>query len=140
MDSKFNETVLEIIRQDKRYCADAYEFVNAAVTYTARKLERDRQPRGNRHVTAEELVIGAMDYAISQFGFLAALILKQWGIVSGEDFGNIVYNMIDARLLSASPEDSQSDFRCHPELADELQRRIDTLRPVPDSPAPPVLD
>jgi len=140
MDAKFNQTVLHIIRQDKRYCADAYEFVNAAVTYTARKLERDRQPRGSRHVTAEELVAGAMDYAVSQFGFLAPQVLKQWGIVSGEDFGNIVYNMIDAKLLSASPEDSRSDFCCHPELTDELQRRIDTVQPAPDPPAPPVLD
>ena len=140
MDSKFNQTVLHIIRQDKRYHADAYEFVNAAVTYTARKLERDRRPQGNRHVTAEELVTGAMDYAVSQFGFLAPLVLKEWGIASGEDFGNIVYNMIDAQLLSASPEDSQADFRCHPELAEELQRRIDLALLVPDPPPPPVLD
>lgn len=140
MDTKFNQTVLHIIRQDKRYHADAYEFVNAAVTYTAQKLERNRQPRGKRHVTAEELLTGAMNYAVSQFGFLAPSVLKQWGILSGEDFGNIVYNMIDAELLSASPEDSRSDFSCHPELAEELQHRIDSGLLVPEPPPPPVLD
>ena len=140
MDQKFNQTVLHIVRQDGRYHAEAYDFVNSAVTYTARKLERDRKPRGNRHVTAEELVSGAMDYAVAQFGFLAPSVLKQWGILSGEDFGNIVYNMIEAKLLSASPEDSRTDFLCHPELSDELQRRIDSGLLVPDPPAPPVLD
>ena len=140
MDQKFDQTVLHIIERDERYPADAYGFVNAAVTYTARKLERDRKPRGTRHITGGELVSGAMDYAVSQFGFLAPSVLRQWRIASGEDFGNIVYNMIDEKLLSASPEDSRADFQCHPALADELQQRIDSGLLVPDPPDPPILD
>ena len=140
MDQKFNETISHIIRRDQRYHPDAYEFVNASVTYTARKLSRNRKPRGSRHVTAEELIAGGMDYAVSQYGFLAPEVLRQWGILCGEDFGNIVYNMIDEKLLSASAEDSQSDFQCHPVLADELQERIDTALLIPDPDAPPTLD
>ena len=140
MNQKFNQTVQLIAARDPRYQPDAYEFVNGAVTYTVKKLERDRNPEGSRHVTAEELVTGSMDYAVSLFGFLAACVMKEWGIFSGEDFGNIVYNMIDAKLLSASPEDSQEDFQCHPELAEELQKRIDSGLLVPDPPPPPVLD
>lgn len=140
MDQNFSETVFQILGNDARYHADAYDFVNAAVTYTAKKLERDRKPRGSRHVTAEELITGAMDYAVAQFGFLAPSVLKHWGIFRGEDFGNIVYNMIDVKLLSASPEDSRTDFQCHPELADELQQRIDTELLVPDPPPAPRLD
>lgn len=140
MDQKFNQTVQHIADRDPRYRPDAYEFVNASVTYTAKKLERDRNPQGNRHVTAEELVTGSMDYAVSLYGFLAPCVLKEWGIFSGEDFGNIVYNMIEAKLLSASPEDSQEDFQCHPELAEELQERIDSCLLIPDPPPPPVLD
>ena len=91
MDSKFNQAVLEIIQRDERYHADAYEFVNSAVSYTVKKLSRDHKPSGNRHVTAEELVAGSLDYAISEYGFLAAAVLRNWGLLSGEDFGNIVY-------------------------------------------------
>lgn len=140
MDQKFKETIYKIYQRDDRYHPDAYEFVNAAVTYTAKKLERDRKPSGDRHVTAEELVMGGMDYAITQYGFLAPSVLKQWGLKSGEDFGNIVYNMIAVRLLSASPNDSQADFKCHPELADELQKRVDRALLLPDPPPPPHLD
>ena len=61
-------------------------------------------------------------------------------IFSGEDFGNIVYNMIEVKLLSASPEDSQEDFQCHPKLADELQERIDSGLLIPEPPPPPFLD
>lgn len=140
MDHDFNETVLHIIKRDQRYHPDAYEFVNASVTYTVKKLSRNSKPRGSRHVTAEELIGGSMDYAVSQYGFLAPEVLRQWGVLCGEDFGNIVYNMIDEKLLSASPEDSQSDFQCHPALADELQDRIDKALLVPDPDAPPRLD
>ena len=140
MDLKFNQAVLEIIQRDERYHADAYEFVNSAVSYTVKKLSRDHKPSGNRHVTAEELVVGALDYAISEYGFLAAAVLRNWGLLSGEDFGNIVYNMIDAKLLSASKDDSPADFLCHPDLTDELQQRIDSRLLVPDPPPPPILD
>ena len=141
MDTNFDESVAQIVRRDGRYHADAYEFVNAAVTYTVKKLARDSKPRGARHISAEELLAGAMDYAVTQFGFLAAAVIRQWGILSGEDFGNIVYNMIDAHLLSASKEDSQSDFLCRPFLADELQQEIDAgLKQSPPPDDPPVLD
>jgi len=140
MDKNFDESIAQIVRRDGRYHADAYEFVNAAVTYTVKKLARDSKPRGARHVSAEELLTGAMDYAVAQFGFLAAAVIRQWGILSGEDFGNIVYNMIDAHLLSASKEDSQTDFLCHPALADELQQKIDAGLKLSPPDAPPVLD
>ena len=52
MDHDFNETVLHIIKRDQRYHPDAYEFVNASVTYTVKKLSRNSKPRGSRHVTA----------------------------------------------------------------------------------------
>ena len=140
MDKNFDQAVSKIVRRDGRYHTDAYEFVNDAVTYTVKKLARDSKPRGARHVTAEELLTGAMDYALTQFGFLAAAVLRQWGILSGEDFGNIVYNMIDAHLLSASKDDSQADFLCHPSLAGELQQKIDAGLQQPPPAAPPVLD
>lgn len=140
MDQKFNQAVLQIIQRDQRYHADAYEFVNSAVSYTVKKLDRSRKPGGSRHITAEELVSGSMDYAVSEYGFLAAAVFRNWGLLSGEDFGNIVYNMIDAKLLSASKDDSQADFLCHPDLTDELQKRIDSRLLIPDPPPPPILD
>ena len=140
MDQKFSQTIQRIVCRDDRYHPDAYEFVNEAVTYTAKELERDSKPQGDRHVTAEELVRGGIDYAISQYGFLAPEVLKQWGLLCGVDFGNIVYNMIGVSLLSASPEDSQDDFQCHPDLVKELRDRIERRLSFPQPPPPPFLD
>ena len=44
MDQKFNQAVQEIIQRDERYHADAYQFVNSAVSYTVKKLSRDHKP------------------------------------------------------------------------------------------------
>lgn len=140
MDQKFSQTVRQILEHDSRYRPDAYEFVNEAVTYTARKLERDRKPRGSRHVSGQELVEGTMAYAVIQFGFLAPEVLDQWGVRQGEDVGNIVYNMIGTGLLSAGPEDSRNDFQCQPELIAELRQRIADAAKFPEPPEPPVLD
>ena len=55
---------------------------------------------------------GFCEYALLQFGPLAGEVLENWGVRSGPDVGNIVYNMIGMKILSASSEDSQSDFDC----------------------------
>ena len=140
MDQEFSQTIQRIIRRDDRYPADAYEFVNEAVTYTAKELKRTSKPKGDQHVTAGELVCGGMDWAFSQYGFLAPEVLKQWRILCGVDFGNIVYNMIAVNLLSASPEDSQDDFQCHPDLVGELRERIERRLSSPAPQPPPFLD
>lgn len=140
MDEKFEQTIREIRKKDPRYALNAYDFVNLAVNFTVNKLARGNKPRGSRHVSGQELTVGVMDYSISQFGFLAPEVLDNWGIRSGDDIGNIVYNMIGAELLSAGPEDSRSDFNCFPNLIDDLKTRVDSCLQLPDPPSPPVLN
>ena len=125
MDAKFTQAVCRIVKNDKRYHSSAYEFVSAAVSYTIQKMDRAKNPRGSRHISGQELVAGSMAYAVEQFGPLAPEVLEDWGITEGRDIGNIVYNMIQVELLSASPEDSRSDFNCYPDIPGFLRRRSD---------------
>lgn len=138
MDEKFTQAVDRIVREDSRYHPDAYEFINEAVSFTVKKLARTAKPRGARHISGGELVAGTMELAETQFGPLAPDVLENWGIRSGNDVGNIVYNMIGVELLSASPEDSRSDFNCRPELIGELRDRLNPPDP-PEPPEPPVI-
>ena len=107
MDEKFTQAVCRIVENDKRYHSSAYEFISGAVSYTIHKTDRAKNPRGSRHISGQELVAGALAYALEQFGPLAPDVLEDWGIAEGRDIGNIVYNMIQVELLSASPEDSR---------------------------------
>ena len=63
-----------------------------------------------RHVSGEELLEGIREHARERFGPLAKDVLNAWGVTTTLDFGRIVFHMVEARLLSATPEDSLSDF------------------------------
>jgi len=102
--SEFFNLVEEICGQDKRYKPDAYEFVLEGLGFTQKKLKK------NAHLSGGELACGLRDYAINQYGALASRVLSYWGINQTRDFGNIVYNMIEKKLLSKTPEDSLLDF------------------------------
>lgn len=109
-DKKFIETVEEIVKTDPRYTIEAYEFVSNAVVYTARKLERNPSSV-NRHISGGELLDGVKKYAIEQFGPMAGEILKSWGINDSISIGNIVFNLVNKKLLGASNNDSIDDFK-----------------------------
>lgn len=112
---KFYDLVEEICNQDKRYKPDAYEFVLGGLSFTQDKLKRHvpkntKYPAGKTHVSGSELAVGLRDYAINQYGALASQVLAHWGISQTQDFGNIVFNMIEKKLLSKTEEDSLADF------------------------------
>ena len=64
----------------------------------------------NHHVTGQQLCIGLRDYAIERYGMLAPAVLQHWRINRTEDFGRIVYAMIEGEALAKTPEDSIEDF------------------------------
>jgi len=103
--NKFLELVEKICMEDKRYKPDAYEFVMLGLSYTQKKLKR------KTHVSGNELAEGLRDYAIDQYGPLALRVLAFWGISKTSDFGDIVFNMINKKLLSKTEKDSLSDFK-----------------------------
>ena len=41
---------------------------------------------------------------------MASFVFRQWGVHCTRDFGEVVFNLIDAGLLSRRPEDSRLDF------------------------------
>ena len=103
--SEFYSLVEEICLRDKRYKPDAYEFVLGGLSFTQKKLKK------SSHVSAVQLACGLRDYAINQYGALADRVLAYWGINQTQDFGNIVFNMIDKKLLAKTQEDSLLDFK-----------------------------
>ena len=102
--SEFYILVEEICRKDNRYKPDAYEFLLQGLSFTQKKLKK------NTHLNGMELAIGLRDYAINQYGALASRVLAYWGINQTQDFGNIVFNLIEKKLLSKTKEDSRLDF------------------------------
>lgn len=92
----------------------SYEFVREGLTHTVRGVhgEGDDAPRGRaRHVTGQQLCEGLRRLALERYGQLAGLVLHKWGLRNTEDFGVIVYSMIDRGEMRNSANDRFEDFR-----------------------------
>jgi uncharacterized repeat protein (TIGR04138 family) len=63
-----------------------------------------------RHVTGQDLCHALRHLALDQYGYLAKLVLANWGIHKTGDFGEIVYNLIKIGKMSKSDNDRRADF------------------------------
>lgn len=138
-DENFTEIVDKIMQNDIRYRAGAYEFVNEAVSYTIRRLQREKKSKRERHVSGEELIRGLAEFAEEQFGPLAWNVLEDWGLVSGSAVGDVVFNMIHEGLLTAGENDSREDFNRFPNLKRLLRRYPKPSAKQPDGGSAPVI-
>lgn len=102
--SEFWLAVERIRALDGRYAADAYAFIMDGLDHTVRALEQ------RRHVSAAELLTGLCRFARDRYGMLAYDVLRAWGIREGSDVGEIVFQLIDAGILSRRDEDAREDF------------------------------
>ena len=123
--------VAEIVRQDQRYAYEAYEFVFAALAHTQQMLGRVPQERigregeGPYHVKGTELLRGACDLARREFGLMAPTVFHRWGIEKTDDFGEIIFNLVEANLMSKTDEDTRQDFHA---VFDLCQALVDGYR------------
>jgi uncharacterized repeat protein (TIGR04138 family) len=104
----------KIIRQKAGpYPQEAFQFVRDGLQHTVKMIhggEAD-SAKSDRHVNGAQLCNGLRDYALERYGFLARLVLSRWGITRTDDFGRIVFAMIDAGLMRKSDEDALEDFQ-----------------------------
>jgi uncharacterized repeat protein (TIGR04138 family) len=107
----------EVVRRDPRYTYEAYEFVFQALGHTQKLL--GKVPRGAKaseeepqhHVTGPELLDGIRDLALREFGLMARTVFHLWGIDKTDDFGEIVFNLVESKLMSKTNDDCREDFR-----------------------------
>lgn len=105
------EEVLEqILAKDSRYHRDAYFFVKDALDHTQKMVVKSAQGK-LRHVTGQELLGGIRVFALQQFGPMAITVFDEWGIRSSSDFGEIVFNMVEGKLLAKTEHDTREDFK-----------------------------
>jgi uncharacterized repeat protein (TIGR04138 family) len=115
------------VARETKYPLDAFHFVQRGLDFTVRRIhgEPPAPPPGaaaskgkgdpevevgNRHVSGHALCHGLRDFAIQEYGLLARTVLRRWHINCCEDFGKIVFAMVDANLMRKTDEDSIRDF------------------------------
>ena len=111
------EKFRNLLASDKRFDAEAYNFIYEALDWTLKHVVR-REGRATQHVTGRELLEGIRQYAIEQFGCLSRTVLESWGVRTTDDFGEIVFNLVEHDLMGRQESDSRDDFRGIYDFAD----------------------
>ena len=107
----FDEELDKILSKDPRYMREAYFFVRDGLDHTQKMIGKPDKEEVPRHVSGQQLLEGIRDLALNQFGPMALTVLNEWGVHSCEDFGEIVFNMVENSLLAKTEHDRREDFK-----------------------------
>jgi uncharacterized repeat protein (TIGR04138 family) len=106
----FDDVLDKMVEQNPRYRRDAYLFLREALEFTQKAISKANKNQV-RHITGQELLNGIREYVLSLYGPMTITVLEDWGIVSCEDFGHMVFLMVENNLLRKTEQDSLEDFK-----------------------------
>jgi uncharacterized repeat protein (TIGR04138 family) len=112
---------LNQIAEEAGYPVDAFLFIQRGLDFTVKRIhgeepaatayvDEDEEIPQSRHVSGQQLCLGLRDFAKREYGLLARSVLARWNINHSEDFGRIVFAMIQGGLMHKTQEDTIADF------------------------------
>jgi uncharacterized repeat protein (TIGR04138 family) len=100
------------------YPQEAFQFVRDGLQHTVKMVHGEEAAKASnadkgpdKHVSGQQLCLGLRDYAVVRYGMMARTVLGRWGVYKTDDFGRIVFAMIDAGLMRKSDDDAFEDFQ-----------------------------
>jgi uncharacterized repeat protein (TIGR04138 family) len=115
MGQAVEDTITSVARRRGEFRPEAYFFTLDALNSTVERLSV------RRHLSGPEVLDGVVRLANRRFGDQAADILHRWGISSTRDVGVIIYDLIEAGILSKTEDDELDDFDGVFDLPEALQ-------------------
>jgi uncharacterized repeat protein (TIGR04138 family) len=114
-DIRMQPELIEIADKDGRYPSEAFGFVMESIRHAQRMFDKDGSGDGEKagaehHVSVRELLEGMCDLARREFGLMAQVVFERWGVLQTDDFGEIVFALIDAGALFRTDADRKEDF------------------------------
>ena len=130
IDDEFYSIIFNICEHDSRYYPEAYGFVMEALSFSQKKFKK------SKHISGEELLAGIKALLLNKFGPMTLVVLKHWGIKATDDFGNIVYNLVENKVLAKDTHDHYDSFKNASDFDEvfnkgyrkQLARRLKTMR------------
>ena len=98
--------LLSIAERPPRYALGAYDFTREAVSYASHVVFAT-----GTHVSGRDLLEAIRRLLHERYGALAADVLEAWGVRRTEDFGDIVFRLVESGFLSTTEDDRPEDFR-----------------------------
>lgn len=116
------QAMRNLLEEDPRFRIEAYQFIRESLQYAHEHLDLilvndsgavtsgESSAADPRHLTGQQLCEACRLYAIEQYGYLAKMVLVNWGIHSTSDLGELVYNLIRIEQMRKSDTDRREDF------------------------------
>ncbi len=120
--------IAKLLKEDRRYKLEAYALVFEALNFahqdlamgsakkSARPIEREPEEQEGqegppeRHLSGQQLCEAIRRYALEQYGLMAETVLRNWGVTTTGDFGEIVFNLIRVGQMRKTKDDKREDF------------------------------
>lgn len=113
--------IAKLLKEDRRYKFEAYALVFEALNFAHKELgmasaaragesEEPQEGESERHLTGQQLCEAIRQYALDQYGLMAETVLRNWGVTSTSDFGEIVFNLIRIGQMRKTKDDKREDF------------------------------
>ena len=90
----------------------AYVFVSESLKTAQELIGRQLVGRldETHHISGPELLEGVRVLGLRLYGLMAPVVFRHWGLSSTDDFGRIVFEMIERGEMRKSETDQLSDF------------------------------
>jgi len=105
---------LHTLARQTKYSPQAFAFVQQGLDFAIKRIHGEPDATADpmsRHISGGQLCTGLRQYAIERYGLMALSVLNSWQVRSCEDFGHIVFAMVDSGILHKTENDSLEDFR-----------------------------
>ncbi len=132
----FQEVIQLICKEDARYAPGAYLFMRHALDHTLTGIREKEKAKKHRHVTGQELCQGIRDYALEQYGPMALTLLNSWGMTRTEDFGQIVFNLVEYGIFGKTEGDRVEDFDAVYDFGEAFREPFQPTRAFAESCSP----
>ena len=130
-----------------KFHPDAYRFVFESLQYSQEHLKKAAQDAedDSAHISGPELLDGVRELGLKKFGMLAKTVFNHWGVKSTDDFGRIVFDLIECGEMRKTDRDQLTDFFGVYDFDQSLvrdylidtngafQRRVPTATPTSDA-------
>jgi uncharacterized repeat protein (TIGR04138 family) len=136
-------TSSSMLRRKTRYHVDATEFVFDALRHTQERLGRAVESKAESrlqdlddeqfHITGQELLHGIREFALQRFGLMARLVFASWNVTCTEDFGRIVFELVEQGRMRKTERDQLDDFAGVYEFEQALDRDYRCSTQLPET-------
>ena len=106
---KFDEAIKTVLARESRFDRAAYYFLRDALDYTLK--QRKKTTGSHSHVTGPQLLEGVRQHALKSFGPMVPTVFEYWGVRRTDDFGVMVFALVEVGIFGKTDSDSLADFK-----------------------------